>query len=336
MDRVLLIVDDIQYCRHVEMTLRKAGFDVESVNNEFNLNETLLTFNPDFIICKGNSSRLSALNVGKKLRESSTRSPAKVILILPEGLNVSSDELIKLKMDLLLFEPIGTLKLSMSLFSLAGGDVEFAKDKLLKFAITDTQFRNFEQQLLRVAGVTLDSEIESISEMRQFSLPPPPAEDRGRGNLVHIKGTAGPSGAVYVRGGPDGAPEPAPEGPEAAAEPPLKAPERVALEPAEASADQLRAAAQPTPAVNKPAVTAASVAEEVEQLAPELPLRIDSYNHAINKVDQNLNVGLKKRQTKAAGNQLHKDLMAESKADKIPVEELDAERIRFTKALFRK
>lgn len=318
MDRVLLIVDDIQYCRHVEMTLRKAGFDVESVNNEFNLNETLLTFNPDFIICKGNSSRLSALNVGKKLRESSTRSPAKVILILPEGLNVSSDELIKLKMDLLLFEPIGTLKLSMSLFSLAGGDVEFAKDKLLKFAITDTQFRNFEQQLLRVAGVTLDSEIESISEMRQFSLPPPPAEDRGRGNLVHIKGTAGPSGAVYVRGGPDGAPE------------------RVALEPAEASADQLRAAAQPTPAVNKPAVTAASVAEEVEQLAPELPLRIDSYNHAINKVDQNLNVGLKKRQTKAAGNQLHKDLMAESKADKIPVEELDAERIRFTKALFRK
>ena len=59
MDRVLLIIDDIQYSRHVEMTLRKVGFDVESLSNEFNLAETILTFNPDYVICRGNTNRLS-------------------------------------------------------------------------------------------------------------------------------------------------------------------------------------------------------------------------------------------------------------------------------------
>ncbi|MEQ1722323.1 MAG: hypothetical protein ABL930_04050 [Pseudobdellovibrio sp.] len=165
MDRVLLIIDDIQYSRHVEMTLRKVGFDVESINNEFNINDTILTFNPDYIICRGNSTRLSTLNVGRKLKDPNSKYSGKVVLIFSEGLKVSPDDLIKLKMDLLLFEPISTLRLAVHLFSMAGGDFEFIKDKLLKFAITDNQFRNYEQQLLRNAGLTIDSEIQIVSNM---------------------------------------------------------------------------------------------------------------------------------------------------------------------------
>ena len=84
MDRVLLIIDDIQYNRQVEMTLRKLGFEVESVNNEFNVNEPLLAFNPDYIVVRGNSSRLNVLNVGKKLAEASNHNNGKVILVFPD------------------------------------------------------------------------------------------------------------------------------------------------------------------------------------------------------------------------------------------------------------
>jgi hypothetical protein len=165
MDRVLLIIDDSQYSRHLEMTLRKVGFDVESINNEFNINDSILSFNPDFIICRGNSKRLSTLNVGQKLKDSISKYKGKTVLIFSEGSKFSADDLIKLKLDLLLFEPISTLRLAVHLISMAGGDFEFIKDKLLKFAITDNQFRNYEQQLLSSAGLTIDSEIQILSSM---------------------------------------------------------------------------------------------------------------------------------------------------------------------------
>jgi hypothetical protein len=49
-----------------------------------------------------------------------------------------------------------------------------------------------------------------------------------------------------------------------------------------------------------------------------------------------LKVGLKKRQTRKEFNQLHKDLLDEKKTDKKSEQELDSERIKFTKALFSK
>lgn len=296
MDRVLLIVDDIQYCRHLEMTLRKVGFEIESMNNEFNLNETVLSFNPDYIICRGNSTRLSALNVAKKLKESGARLAAKVILVFPEDFNIPAEDLIRLKMDILLFEPISTLRITMSLFSLTGGDVEFAKDKLLKFAITDTQFRNYEQQLLRSAGITLDSEIETISEMRQFSMGEknPPAESI----LVESSDPQPLIGEdmIYVSGVPS-----------------------------QQGSDKELAGFEEAP-LNKEILAATS----------ELSSKIDSYNRAISKVDQNLNQGLKKRQTKLVSNQLHKDLIEQKKTDKQFEDELDAERRQFANALFKK
>ena len=320
MDRVLLIIDDIQYCRHVEMTLRKVGFDVESLNNEFNLSDSVLTFNPEFIICRGNSSRLSTLNVGKKLGESNSKFTGKVILIFAEGFTIPQEDLIRLKMDLLLFEPISTLKLAMSLFSLSGGEVEFVKDKLLKFAITDTQFRNYEQQMLRTAGVSLDTEIQAVSEMSQFVPPPLPATAEPVSSsdtkkplafMVHITGSS-VIGHTYIKG-----------------DSPTAVTDSVA-----ATGDIPEGSDKAVRAVSDEIRDKLKV--ELTESAQELPLRIDSYNRAINKVDQDLSVGLKKRQTRKASNQLQKDLIEEKKADKKSVTELDLERIKFTKALFKK
>lgn len=280
-------MDDIQYNRHVEMTLRKVGFEVESINNEFSLNEPLLSFNPDYIVCRGNSQRLNVLNVAKKLKESGTRYNGKVILVLAEEFVVPPDEIFKLKADLILHDPISTLRLVVQLIGLTTNDIEFIKDKLLKFAITDNQFRNFESQILRNAGTTIDSEIQIVSEMDGQT-----AESSG---LIIQKGVEPADyGTVVQKGGPS-----------------------------EDSGMVI---------VSQDVIK--KLGEELNGLNNELPLRIDSYNRAIKKVDQDLKKGHKKRQTKKELNQLHKDLMTEKKTDKKSEQEQDNERIRYTQALF--
>lgn len=185
MDRVLLIIDDILYSQHVEMTLRKVGFDVESINNEFNVTESILSYNPSYIICRGSSSRVSTLNVGKKIKDSHSKHAGKIILIFPEDFQMTPDSLLEIKMDLLLFEPLSTLKLAVHLFSFSKNNFEFIRDKLLKFAITDSLFRNYEQQILKRVGVTLDSEINLVSSMEQ----PPPLESE---NVAQMNTTSTP------------------------------------------------------------------------------------------------------------------------------------------------
>ncbi len=162
MDRVLLVFDDLQYAGHLEMTLRKVGFDTETITNEYNLSDKLLSFNPDFIIVKGNSSRVSGLQVGKKLKES-VKYSGRVILIFPEDLKPKPDELIKLRMDLLLFEPLSALRLVAHLMTLTNGDQDTIMDKLLRIAHTDTQFRQSEQQIIKTTGASIDVEIQFIT-----------------------------------------------------------------------------------------------------------------------------------------------------------------------------
>ena len=282
-------MDDIQYNRHIEMTLRKVGFEVESVNNEFSLNEPLLSFNPDYIVCRGNSTRLNVLNVGKKLKESGTRYNGKVILVLPENFVVPTDELFKLKADLILHDPISTLRLVVQLISLTTNDIEFIKDKLLKFAITDNQFRNYEQQILKNAGLTIDSEIQIISNLEG------PADFGG--TIVQEGQKAADLGKVIEK-----------------KDKPIGEPGTVII--SQDVKDKL--------------------SSEIGSLANELPLRIDAYNRAISKVDQDLKKGHKKRQTRKEVNQLHKDLLNEKKTDKKSEEQQDNERKRYTNALFKK
>lgn len=291
MDRVLLIVDDIQYSRHIEMTLRKVGFEVEPLNNEYGLNDSLLTFNPDYVICRGQSSRLSAVSVSKKLRDQGAKFNGKVLLVFPQNYQIPNEDLLKMKVDLVLFEPLSTLRLAIQLFMFNQVDLEFIKDKLLKFAITDNQFRNYEQQLLRHAGTTIDSEIQIIS------------------------------GLSSVAGVEELSPQSATRGAEL---------------PSEESSSL---------AFRQPESGEGSRKELKDQLlnsSAELRMRIESYNRVIAKVDQDLKVGLKKRQTKRASNQQQKDLMENKKSATGSSEaesaatDLDSARRAFATALFKK
>lgn len=163
MDRVLLIIDDIQYAGHLETTLRKVGFDVETITNEFNMPDKLLSFNPDYIIVKGLGVRVTTETVGKKLKES-TKFLGKVILVFPQDRkNSDPEELIKLRMDVLLFEPISALRLISSLLALNQVDKDTIFDRLMRLALTDQQFRATEAELLRGSDSTLEAEIKLVT-----------------------------------------------------------------------------------------------------------------------------------------------------------------------------
>lgn len=307
MDRVLLIIDDIQYSRHLEMTLRKVGFDVESINNEFNLSESILTFNPDYIIGRGNTNRLSVQSVGRKLKESSSKFNGKVILIFPENHKVSPEELILLKVDLMLFDPMSTLKLAMHLFSFSENDFEFVKDKLLKFAITDNQFRNYEQQILKNAGLTIDSEIQVISSMDRI---PISNEKKIYSDLDLLDDDAQSNILVHEQA----------DSSESDIKPHIKYDSQPLFpQPADLSVE-----------------TILKINEEIQSLEQELPLRIDTYNHATKEAAHDLSVGHNKRLAKKASSKLHADLLNEQKTDEKSEQKLHDEKIRFAQALFKK
>lgn len=312
MDRVLLVIDDIQYSRHIEMTLRKVGFDVETINNEYNITDSILSYNPDYIVGRGISNRMSTLNVGKKIRESSGKYAGKVILIFAEGYKVSVDDLVKLRPDLLLFEPISTMKLAIHLFSFSKNDFETIKDKLLKFAITDNQFRNYEQQILRNVGQTLDSEIQIISSMS--ALPAIPVGPQ-------VSSVKKPEVAVKI---------------EAVLADNDEVESVQIVQPSQKFVEESLFPVEPTETFDPMSDIAERISKELRMAAKELPLRIDTYNHIIKKIDQDLKVGLKKRQTKKEVVKLRKDLMNEKKIDKESEKELGDEKIRFVQALFKK
>jgi hypothetical protein len=321
MDRVLLIVDDIQFNRQLEMTLRKVGFDVESVNNEFSFQEPLLSFNPDYIIVRGNSSRLNVLNVGKKLKESATHNNGKVILIFPENISLSGEDLFKIRSDIILNEPLSTLRVVLYLVSISGQSMDMVKEKLMKYAITDSQFRASEQQLLKNAGITLDAEIENLSNMDELPSLEPKSGIVYSPDHTKKENEEKPSELMVFKD--EVKPVPAGDLKIFKKDPGMDIGSREATEadPAEFS-------------LSEDAI--ARIKEEIRQSKEELPLRIESYNRAINGLDQDLRTGLKKRQTRKEFNQLHKDLLEEKKTDKNAEQELDTERVKFTKALFKK
>ncbi len=280
MDRVLLIIDDIQYAGHLENTLRKVGFDLETVTNEYHTPEKLMTFNPDYIIVKGTGARVSTDSVGRKLKES-TKFLGKVILVFPKDQKTAPDDLIKLRMDVLLFEPISALRLVNSLLSLTSLDKEAIFDKLLRLAQTDPQFRQSEMEILKGTGATIDSEIQLIT---------------GREKV--------------------------------AAEPEISLNEDDILN--FITPDDKKSAAEMAPEDDPSLDYKQALLEELEAINMDLPSRIESYNRVIKTIDQDLNSGHKKRQTRLVTKKLFESFAPDEVADQ------DEERKKFVKALVKK
>jgi DNA-binding response OmpR family regulator len=298
MDRVLLLIDDIQYAGHLETTLRKVGFDPETITNEYNLPDKLLAFNPDYIIAKGNSARVSSLSIGKKLKENQ-KFLGKVILIFTEATKPSPEELILLRMDLLLFEPMSALRLVADLLTLTQMDRETIMDKLLRFAHTDNQFRTNEQQILKSMGATIDSEIQIITGSHKVDRAENPMDENTFLNFGSFEEVP----AVSEKKKPSTSAKANLEDEEEDDEP-------IAPVITNAYKDKLK--------------------NELEAAGRALPIRIEAYNQVIKEVDQDLRKGLKKRQTKV----INKKIFEGSSAEDLKTQ--DEERKNFVKALLKK
>lgn len=162
MDRILIAVDNNAYAGHLEMTLRKVGYDIENTSTEYNLSEKLLSFNPDIIIAKGNSTRLSALNIGRKLKET-IRFAGKVVLVMAGNQKINPADLSAIRTDLMLFEPIGAMGLTMQILNMDPLRKKTMQEKLIRMAEIDANFRMAEQTYLTQYGRDLDRELKLIA-----------------------------------------------------------------------------------------------------------------------------------------------------------------------------
>ncbi len=161
MDRILLVFDNIQFSAHLENTLRKVGYITESLQNEYNLSERMLSFNPDIVVARGTSTRLSTGNVGRKLKDM-LRFQGKCVLIFDTGTVPQADQLVKMRSDVILEDPASALRIAVNILNLEPIDKAPMKDKLYKMINEDPVFRAEEQAFLIQFGTTVEQEMTRV------------------------------------------------------------------------------------------------------------------------------------------------------------------------------
>ncbi len=165
MDRVLLVIDNVQFSGHLENTLRKLGYVTDALQNEYNVNERIIAFNPDVIVSRGTSSRLSTLNVGKRLRDN-VKFVGKVILLFPPDSIPDKSQMNMIKADVILPETASAFKIAMTVLSLESIEKTDQLDKLYKIMQEDPLFQAEEQSSLVRHEVTLEYELQTIRSDR--------------------------------------------------------------------------------------------------------------------------------------------------------------------------
>ncbi len=137
MNKILLVYDDYAELTTVEFSLKKVGFDVIAVSSEFSIQEKLLSFNPEIVIAYGRGPKVTTVGVGKRLKEMS-RWNGKALLIFPSGVKPNPEDLIRVRMDLLLEAPVPTVRLIQILAKMTNQDDQVLVEKLIKAAAAES------------------------------------------------------------------------------------------------------------------------------------------------------------------------------------------------------
>ncbi|AZZ36438.1 hypothetical protein CIK05_06420 [Bdellovibrio sp. qaytius] len=161
MDRVLIVSEEVVFASHVEKTLVEVGFEVALQNNENGLQQKILDFKPEIIVVKGGSAKLSSLRVGQTLKEV-IKYTGKVILILNKNQNIDPNDINRVKMDYLLFEPVGAVKVVSHVLNLMTEHKEAIRGRLNKIAENDQAFRDREEKFM-VSGKNADHEMVHVT-----------------------------------------------------------------------------------------------------------------------------------------------------------------------------
>lgn len=120
----------------VEATLKKAGFDVIGLSNEYSISEQMLAFNPDLVVGSGRGGRVNSLGVGKRLKEMG-RWQGKSVLIFPANFKPNPQELIRIRVDMILESPVSSARLVQVVGKILGHDEAVLLDRINKSTQVD-------------------------------------------------------------------------------------------------------------------------------------------------------------------------------------------------------
>lgn len=131
--RILIMTDDYNENLRVETILRKVGFDVISLQSETQMDNEILSFRPELILAAGQTSKLSPVSVGTKLRKHRTYSGS-VILGFPAGVRLGPEDLMKVRVDNIVEYPFDIHKLIDTVSVLLKVDGQQLLEKLKRFS----------------------------------------------------------------------------------------------------------------------------------------------------------------------------------------------------------
>lgn len=130
----------------LETQLKKVGFDTVGIGSELSLGNQILELNPSVIVAYGQGNRVNTLSVAKKLKDM-VRWTGKVILIFPEAAKPAADDLIKIRMDMIVEAPPKVERLLQVIAKLRGMDEVPLLEKLKNISYDDGSDHMFKGQL---------------------------------------------------------------------------------------------------------------------------------------------------------------------------------------------
>lgn len=173
MSKILLVYDDFAELNATELSLKKSGFDVIGLTNEYTVKDQIVSFNPDILVGLGNSQRVGSLSVGKKLKEMN-RWAGKSVLIFPKGYELPADDLIRMRMDMLLESPISVIRLIQVICKLLKLDEKQVIEKLAKSFAKDRAdnlaFASYDSDTVKVIQ-NIQGELENLGTEKNIILP---------------------------------------------------------------------------------------------------------------------------------------------------------------------
>lgn len=177
MNKILLVYEDYADLMNVESTLKKVGFDVIGLTNEYTVAEQVLAFNPDLVVGSGRGGKVSSLGVGKRLKEMH-RWQGKSVLIFPAKFKPEPQDLIRIRVDMMLEAPVPALRLIQVIGKLLNHDEAVLLERLNKTATTESTQKasssatsvggkfNLESEAIYIKGRT--EEVDKNSEERSM------------------------------------------------------------------------------------------------------------------------------------------------------------------------
>lgn len=131
MNKILLVYEDYADLMAAEGALKRAGFDVIGLSSEYAVAEQMLAFNPDLVVGAGRGGKVSSLGVGKRLKEMN-RWPGKSVLIFPANFKPDPQELIRIRVDMVLESPVSPVRLVQVVGKILGHDEGALLERLNK------------------------------------------------------------------------------------------------------------------------------------------------------------------------------------------------------------